>query len=147
MNAMHRTRVLLVDDDLDWLSFMSVALPRFGFSVWVADNVLEALRLLERVRPDVVVSDLAMPQQDGVDFIRALREQPNETGGRVPALALSGFSQEERGRRVLDAGFDLYAQKPIAPVKLASVLRDLILLLEDGSVGGPSAPRFEHAPL
>jgi CheY-like chemotaxis protein len=67
---------------------------------------------------DVLVSDIAMPDRDGYDMIRAVRALPRESGGRVPALALSAFAAHQDRTRALQAGFNMYASKPVDPAEL-----------------------------
>ena len=85
----------------------------------------EALRLLERLKPDVVVSDIGMPGDDGYALIRQIRKLAPEQGGRIPAAALTAFAREEDRIQALNAGFQMHVPKPIEPMHLVVVVAKL----------------------
>jgi CheY-like chemotaxis protein len=85
----------------------------------------EALEQIARRPPDVLVSDLGMPDHDGYDLIRAVRALPSEAGGRAPAAALSAFARPEDRRRALMAGFQTHIAKPVEPAELLVVVASL----------------------
>ena len=81
--------------------------------------------MLEKKRPDVLISDLLMPEQDGYDLIRSVRALPAERGGEIRAAALSGYATDEDRQRTLAAGFQEHLSKPVDPVVLVSIVRSL----------------------
>jgi CheY-like chemotaxis protein len=85
----------------------------------------EALRQLPRVRPDVVVSDIGMPNGDGYELIRRLRSLDPSEGGATPAAALTAAAATSDRRRALDAGFEVHVAKPFEPAHLARVVATL----------------------
>jgi signal transduction histidine kinase len=111
-------RVLVVDDDPDALELFGALLRRHGSDVVLAQSASQALEAIAESRFDVIVSDVAMPDRDGHDMMRAVRALPRESGGRVPALALSAFAAPHDRTRALQAGFNLYAAKPVDPAEL-----------------------------
>ncbi len=116
--------VLLVDDDDDSRELLSTALARAGAWVRAAPAVAQALAELDHRIPDVLVSDLAMPDEDGYALIRHLRSRPSER--RLPAVAVSAHAREEDRRRALDAGYDLHIAKPIDPAQFARLIVKLV---------------------
>jgi signal transduction histidine kinase len=119
-------RVLVVDDHPDTLHGLTLALEGSGAKVLSASSVREGLAGLESFRPDVIVSDLAMPQQDGYDLIRAVRELPAEGGGRIPAVAVSAYASSEDRQRALAAGFQEHLAKPVDVSRLVQALARLL---------------------
>ena len=111
-------RIVVIDDDNDALELLVAMLERNGASIVAARSVQEGLAAVDDVRPDVIVSDIAMPHKDGHDMIRTLRSLPADRGGRTPALALTAFARQQDRARALAAGFDMYASKPVDPAEL-----------------------------
>ena len=118
-------RVLVVDDESDIREFVARALRSFGAEVALASSAREAVEALDRFRPQVLVSDIAMPGEDGCSLIRRIRKRPAEDGGQLPAMALTAFGREEDRARALAAGYQIYAVKPLAPETLADLVADL----------------------
>ena len=116
------TRVLVVDDAPDALFFIAETLRRSGATVDPAGSVEEALAMFRQNRPDVVISDIAMPDRDGYDMIRAVRELPPSLGGQVPAVALTAYAREEDRLRSLSAGFQVHLAKPVEPTAIVSAV-------------------------
>jgi CheY-like chemotaxis protein len=119
-------RVLLVDDDPSAREALAPMLEDDGATVVVVGSGVEALEMLERVRPDVLVSDIAMPDMDGYVLIRTVRAREPERGGRVSAVALTGYASAEDRARALAAGFDAHVAKPFGVTELVGVVADLI---------------------
>ena len=119
-------RVLVVDDEEDARLLVATGLGRFGAVVEVADSARNALDRISVSRPDVLVSDVGMPGDDGYSLIRELRSRAPEHGGQIPALALTAYAGSEDRRRLLAAGFQLHVTKPISSVELASKLVQLV---------------------
>jgi len=118
-------RVLVVEDDLDTLEMLRVILHDRGAEVMTASSVRDALETLERSLPDALVSDLAMPEQDGYDLIKHIRDRNPERGGNIPAVALTANARVEDRVRALKAGFQMYMPKPVVPNDLVAVVANL----------------------
>lgn len=106
-------RVLVVEDEPDARELLTTVLAGKGANVSAASDASQALAMFESCSPDVVVSDIEMPGQDGCALIRQLRKC-----GDVPAIAVSGFAAQKDADRALDAGFDVHVAKPIEPREL-----------------------------
>jgi PAS domain S-box-containing protein len=116
--------ILLVEDDRDALEAMTLALEMTGATVRSASSAAEAWSEFIRRAPDIVVSDLSMPEEDGYSLLR--RIQGSALNGSVPAIALTGFTRPEDKARVLSAGFAAHVPKPIDPDLLVRVLADVL---------------------
>ncbi|HEY8516681.1 MAG TPA: ATP-binding protein [Candidatus Binatia bacterium] len=117
--------VLIVDDEPDTLDVVGEVLRSAGAQVVTATSATDALEKFEHRAPDVLVSDLAMPGEDGFALIRKIRARDPERGGRIPAIALSAYSGAEDRRQSLNAGYQLHVAKPIEPHELVKVLHEL----------------------
>jgi predicted PurR-regulated permease PerM/ActR/RegA family two-component response regulator len=129
------TSVLLVDDDEEVRTALVELLKDAGARVFFARSAAEALSLLEQNRPDVLLSDLAMPEQDGFDLIRLIRALPPERGGAIAAGALSGYSTDEDRARSLAAGFQQHLSKPVDPIELIAAVRNLAAASKEAGPG------------
>ena len=118
-------RVLVVEDEADARHLLAAVLQKRGARVFMAASGAEALEMLERDRPDVLLSDIALQDQDGYDLIRKVRALSAERGGRIPAAALTGYGRLEDRMRALSAGFQLHAAKPVEPAELIAVVASL----------------------
>ena len=114
--------VLVVDDDADGREVVRQALLRAGANPMTAASAAEAMDLVRRRRPDVIVSDIAMPDEDGYALIRRVRALPAAAGGETPAVALSAYSREEDRQRALAAGFQAHVAKPVDPAALVAAV-------------------------
>lgn len=119
------TRVLVVDDDTDARELLRSILAQRGASVRTAGSASEALAQLDSRVPDVLVSDIGMPGQDGYGLIREVRLRPREKGGHIPALALTAFARSDDRRRAISAGFHMHLAKPVEPAELVTVVASL----------------------
>jgi PAS domain S-box-containing protein len=126
-------RLLLVDDEADALGLVSEVLRGQGAEVHVASSAREALERFESVRPDVVVSDVGMPEMDGFALIRAIRARPLESGGRTPAVALTAYARAEDAQRAFAAGYQMHLAKPVELGQLATIVANLGGLRLDGA--------------
>lgn len=117
-------KVLAVDDDLDSLKLVCVALGQCGATVLEAKSVAAAMSHLEQSTPDVIISDVAMPTQDGLDLVRQVRALDGPTSN-VPMVALTAFTSDDDRRRILAAGFNAFLAKPVAPLELMRTLANL----------------------
>jgi CheY-like chemotaxis protein len=121
-------RVMIVDDDADGREMLTVLLALAGATVVSAGSVPEALDALETRRPDVIVSDIAMADEDGYALIRQLRAREAERGGTIPAVALTGYVRPEDRARILVAGFQAHVGKPFEPDEIVAVVASLAAL-------------------
>jgi CheY-like chemotaxis protein len=96
-----------------------------GAKVIAVGSAAEALRALETEHPDVLLSDIEMPDQDGYALIRSIRALPADRGGRIPAAALTAYARTEDRMQALLAGFHLHTPKPVEPAELAAVVASL----------------------
>jgi CheY-like chemotaxis protein len=115
-------RILVVEDDPDALELLAMLLEQSGAEVATADTAAAAMAELDRSVPDVILCDITMPDQDGYEFIRAVRQRPRERGGAVPAAALTAHARAEDRRASLAAGFQGHLTKPVDPSDLARFL-------------------------
>ena len=118
-------RVLVVDDEVDALGLVREALREWGADVYTAGSVAEAMDTFESVRPDVVVSDIGMPGEDGYSFVRRIRARSASDGGRTPAVALTAYARAEDAQRAFAAGYQMHVPKPASPEKLVNVVANL----------------------
>jgi len=118
-------KVLAVDDDGDARSLLKEVLARCGAEVLTAGSAAEALELVEKWRPDVLLSDIGMPGGDGYELIERVRALPAERGGATPAAALTAYAGADDRARAQSAGFQAHMAKPIEPAALASVVAGL----------------------
>jgi signal transduction histidine kinase/DNA-binding response OmpR family regulator len=115
-------RVLVLDDDADMRGLIAMILENAGADVVAAESVKSALAAIHASPPDVAISDLAMPVEDGYAFARRLRASPEDAVRRIPLVAMTAYARAEDRRRVLDAGFDQHVAKPIEPDELVDAL-------------------------
>jgi len=125
-------RVLLVDDQPDIVELLQELLSPCGAVVQTSGSAPEALELVRAWRPDVLVSDIAMPGEDGYWLIERVRDLPPGQGGLTPAVALTAYVRMEDRVRVLGAGFQLYVPKPVEAAALRSAIARLAHADEDG---------------
>jgi len=118
-------KLLVVDDDADSRLLLAEILSRRGAVVACAASAREALVRISEFRPNVLLSDLGMPDVDGYTFIRQVRELLPECGGRIPALALTAFARADDSKRALAAGFQLHLPKPVDADSLVSAVARL----------------------
>lgn len=125
MAALRDALVLAVDDDPAMRDLLTLILGRSVREVVVAGSVEEAMKLLECLRPALILSDLCMPDQDGYDLIRRIRSSDGEHR-RTPAVALSAYAQDGCRDAALAAGFDMFVRKPLDVVHFVPVLEALL---------------------
>jgi signal transduction histidine kinase/CheY-like chemotaxis protein len=114
--------VLLVDDDEDTLTLMATALKRRRANVTAVSSAGEAIQEITRKRPDVLVSDIAMPDEDGYGLIKKIRSLETGASENLPAVAITAYAKEEDRERALSAGFQIYLAKPVELTELISVV-------------------------
>ena len=118
-------RVLIVDDDAEGREAMSAVLEKEGVRVTAVSSPDEALEAMRREIPDVLLSDIEMPGEDGHSLIRKVRELPADRGGDVPAAALTAYARSEDRQKALLAGFQVHVAKPVPPEELTAVIAEL----------------------
>ncbi len=114
--------VLLVDDDSDTLKLMETALKRRQANVTAVSSAVEAIQAISKRRPDVLVSDIAMPDEDGYGLIKKVRLLERGELHKIPAVAITAYAKEEDRDRALSAGFQIYLAKPVELTELISVV-------------------------
>ncbi|MGG6240583.1 PAS domain S-box protein [Nodosilinea sp. AN01ver1] len=119
-------RVLAVDDEPDARELVVTVLTLYGAEVWSATSATEALVALEAFRPDVLVSDIGMPELDGHSLIQQIRALPPERGGQIPAIALTAYAREEDHQRALTSGFQIQVTKPLELERLVRGVMTLV---------------------
>jgi signal transduction histidine kinase/DNA-binding response OmpR family regulator len=115
-------RILVVDDEPGTLELLAAALTSYGAEIVTATSAAEARERIGVSPPDVLVSDLEMPGEDGCDLISSLRAFEHDQGKRMPAIALTAHSRAEDRTRALLSGFHVHVRKPVAPDELAAII-------------------------
>jgi signal transduction histidine kinase len=118
-------RILVVDDEPDTLETIGTLLGQCGADVLTAASAAEGLERLKAWRPDLLVSDIGMPVEDGYALIRRVRALPADAGGNTLALALTAYARVEDRLKVLTAGFQMHVAKPIEPAELVALVASL----------------------
>jgi PAS domain S-box-containing protein len=128
--------VLVVDDDRDARELIKRILSDCGATVHIAASAREAFARFREVPPQLLISDLGMPEVDGFELLDWVRKLPKDQGGQVPAIALTAFARSEDRLRALEAGFSAHISKPVEPSELIATV---------ASVVGPAAPLVNRA--
>lgn len=123
--------ILIVDDEADARDMVSFMLQINGARVTTARSAVEALEVLKNISeiqspPDVIISDIGMPNEDGYALIQKIRSLPITQGSKIPAIALTAFNRPEDKRSALDAGFQIHLGKPIEPENLIAAICDVV---------------------
>jgi PAS domain S-box-containing protein len=118
-------KVLVVDDEPDACRLIKWVLSECHAEVVTASSAIEAVPLAESTRPDILISDLGMPEIDGYELLRRIRSLGADRGGKVPAIAVSAFARPEDRARSLRAGFSMHVSKPIQPDRLKATVASL----------------------
>ena len=129
--ALQGIRVLVVDDEVDTRDMLRAVLEHCNVEVITAGSASEALEAITNLRPDVLISDVGMPEEDGYSLISRVRALPAERGGRIPAAALTAYVRAEDRVKVLRSGFQMHVPKPVEPAELIEVVAHLA-----GGAGG-----------
>ncbi|MCL1467857.1 response regulator [Argonema galeatum] len=123
--ALNCLEVLVVDDDADTRLFLCMVLEQCGANVTLASSAFEAFEVIQNLKPDILVSDIGMPQEDGYSLIRKVRSLSAEEGGLIPAIALTAYARTEDRMRSLLEGFQIHIPKPVEPAELAAAVANL----------------------
>jgi len=118
-------RLLVVDDEPDAREVVALVLEQSGAEVAAFGTAQEALEAIESVRPDVLVSDIGMPGEDGYSLLRRVRALGPARGGQVPAVALTAYAKVEDRKRALASGFARHIPKPVEPADLIATVAKL----------------------
>jgi signal transduction histidine kinase/DNA-binding response OmpR family regulator len=123
--GLHDLRVVVVDDEADAREVVAEILKRHYAQVMPAGSVVEAMDMISEHRPHVVVTDLAMPDQDGFTLLRQLRARAADQGGMTPIIALTAYARPEDQVQSFEAGFQAHLSKPVNPAELVEVIHRL----------------------
>jgi signal transduction histidine kinase/ActR/RegA family two-component response regulator len=124
-------RILVVDDSADGRALTSLLLTQAGAKVKAVASVREALQILDAERPDALVSDIGLPDEDGYGLIGQIRQREAEHGGFLPAVALTGYARAEDRERILAAGFQAHVAKPVEPAELTIAIATVTHYVRD----------------
>ena len=128
--VLDKIKIMVVEDDPDSREVLQLLLEQSGAQVKSAESASAAMNLLRNSQtelPDIIVSDLAMPDEDGYSLLTRIRKLPTKQGGKIPALALSAFASKENKQKALDSGFQKYHTKPFEP---DGIIEDILQLLK-----------------
>jgi PAS domain S-box-containing protein len=118
-------RILVVDDEPDAREIVAAILGEAGAEIATASGSRQAIDLIERWKPDLLISDIGMPDESGYDLIRKMRAFSAGRGGQIPAIALTAYAHMQDRLKILSAGFQMHEPKPIEPIELATVVASL----------------------
>ncbi|WP_416668611.1 response regulator [Egbenema bharatensis] len=117
----------MVDDDADTREFTAFVLEQAGARVITVASAAEALARLTQLQPDLLLSDIGMPEMDGYRLIRQVRSLPPDQGGQIPAIALTAYAGEINQQQALEAGFQRHLSKPVEPDHLIATAAHLVI--------------------
>ncbi|TWH44096.1 PAS domain S-box-containing protein [Dulcicalothrix desertica PCC 7102] len=123
-------KILVVDDEPDARELIRCVLEDASANVITAGSAHDALNLITQEAPDILISDIGMPDEDGYEFIRKIRSLPSEKGGKIPAVALTAYARAEDRKRAMIAGYQMYLTKPVEPSELLAVISSLTNLIQ-----------------
>jgi signal transduction histidine kinase len=129
-------RVLAVDDEADARDLLNAVLSQCNADVKVVATARDAILAIADWKPDVIISDIGMSEEDGYSLIRKIRALSPQNGGRIPAAALTAYARSEDRLKALSAGFQTHVTKPVDPSELVAVVASLA-----GRVGGLESDR------
>ena len=118
-------KVLIVDDEADTRELIGEVLKECGSEVIITRSAAEAFAAIEQHKPDILISDLGMPDEDGYSLIEKIRALPSERGGDIPAAALTAYARAQDRMRVLRSGFQFHLPKPVDSAELVTVVASL----------------------
>jgi signal transduction histidine kinase/ActR/RegA family two-component response regulator len=118
-------RILVVDDTDDGRALTTLVLTQAGASVQAVASAREALELLEADRPDALISEIGLPDEDGYALVRRIRQHEAARGGFLPAITLTGYARADDRTRALAAGFQAHVAKPVEPGELIAAIADV----------------------
>jgi signal transduction histidine kinase len=119
-------KVLVVDDEADSRDLLTTILTQCGSDVRCSESAADAMQTFHEWHPDLLVSDIGMPNEDGYSLIRRLRQLESDCGGGIPAMALTAYATDEDRLQALSAGFQIHVAKPIEPEKFVTSLASIL---------------------
>lgn len=122
MPSLAGLRILVVDDEADAREIVSAILGEAGADVATAASVSQAIDLIDRWEPDVLVADIGMPGEDGYALINKVRARFSDKRGQIPAIALTALARTQDRLKLLSAGYQMHVPKPVEPIELATVV-------------------------
>jgi PAS domain S-box-containing protein len=120
--SLNGVRILIVEDEPDTRDFVTHLLEGYGATVIPVASAGEALTAFAKERPDLLISDIGLPEIDGYDLMEQIREKPTEDGGGIPAIALTAYARSEDRTRAFLAGYQAHVAKPVEPVELVATV-------------------------
>jgi len=126
LEQLHGVHVLIAEDDADSRDVLALLLRNLGARVEAVPSAREALDCVTARRPDVLVSDIGMPELDGYSLIRRVREMPADRVKKLPAIALTAYARRQDAEAALGAGFDSHLSKPVAPAELVRAIKKVV---------------------
>ena len=121
-----KLRILVVDDEPSSRELLLTLLSHCGAQVEAGSGSTEALAEVARFKPDVLISDIEMPEEDGYSFIGKVRSLPRDKGGETPAAALTAYARDEDRLQALAAGYQMHIAKPISASQLVNMVAKLV---------------------
>jgi len=118
--------ILVVEDDDDSRFYITTVLETDGAFVVAVPSAVAALKVLPELQPDVLISDISMPGEDGYTLIRKIRALKPDSGGRVLAIALTAYGDRDSCLRALESGFQTHVSKPVDPEELVEIVSNLV---------------------
>jgi signal transduction histidine kinase len=126
LDHLHGVHVLIVEDDADSRNVLALLLQKLGALVEAVPSAREAVERVTHRRPDVLVSDIGMPDEDGYSLIRRVRQMPAEATRKLPAIALTAYARQQDAEAALGAGFNCHLPKPVAPAQLIKAIKGIV---------------------
>jgi CheY-like chemotaxis protein len=124
--SLEGVKVLVIDDEPETLLLLSTVLTQCAAYVKTASSAEEGFGEVKKWRPDVIVSDIGMPEEDGYSFMKRLRAWMREAGAWIPAVALTAYARSEDRMKALAAGYQIHVPKPVEPAELVAVIASLV---------------------
>ncbi|MGJ3251612.1 MAG: response regulator [Elainellaceae cyanobacterium] len=118
-------KAIVVDDEIDTQELVAYVLKQQGAQVETTGSAQDALNILEYFHPDVIISDIGMPDKDGYKFLKAVRALPNDHLKNIPAIALTAYAREDDRQHALDAGYQIHLAKPLDPSDVVNAICNL----------------------
>ena len=131
MEVLQGLRVLVVDDEPDARDLLSTILRRYGSDVRCSESAADAMEAFAEWEPDILVSDIGLPNEDGYSLIKKVRQLDSSRAQKIPAVALTAYATDEDRIRALDAGFQTHVAKPIEPELFVSSITSVLKSAEE----------------
>jgi CheY-like chemotaxis protein len=125
-NSLENLKILIIEDDADSRVMITALLEQFGALVKAVSSSREGLESVQSEKPDIVISDIGLPEEDGYEFMRKFKALSFYDSDRVPAIALTAYAREEDRVQALMAGYQIHMAKPIEPAELVAAIKSLL---------------------